>query len=500
MLLARITLALTSFSLLLGAAAPSFDKARLDQMAEAARQSFSVPGLALAIVHNDQIVHLGAYGTRDLKTKAPLTPDSLFEIASTSKAFAAAAVALLADEKKLAFDDPVRKHLEYFRLSDPLANENVTIRDLLCHRTGLSRHDALWARTPFSREDIIRRAAFLPLSKQFRQEYQYQNIMFLTAGELAAKAAGAPSWDDFMKQRFFTPLEMKRTTTRHAEAIAEEDRAMPHRKRAAAIESYDWINYDNVGAAGAINSSARDLAQWVRLQLAGGEFNGRRLISKKNLEETWQPHMVQRLTAENRALNPGVTQITYALGWNIVHYQGRMILSHSGVLSGFRARVTLIPEQNLGFVLLANLDSTDAPEALNYALLDHLLDLPTKRDWKAHLLAERAKADAREAKQRAARESKRVANTKPSRELDRYAGAYEHPAYGRVQIAATATGLTIEWAGYRPTLEHYHYDTFTPKGANAPFANRQATFLLNAEGEPTRLQFLDVEFERLKTP
>lgn len=475
---------------------PVLEKAAVDRIAETARQAFGSPGLALAIVKDGQVVHLAGYGVRDVKTKTPLTQDSIFEIASTTKAFTAAAVGMMVDEKKVDWDDPVRKHLDYFRLSDPLASENVTVRDLLCHRTGLARHDSLWVRTPFSREEIIRRIGFAPLSKQFRQEYQYQNIMFLTAGELVGKLAGG-GWDEFMKERFFKPLQMANTTTRWAEAITNADRAMPHRKRGSNVESFEWIQYDNVGAAGAINSSARDLANWVKLQLAGGEFEGKRLISKKNLEETWQPHMVQRLSADSRALNPPVTQVTYGLGWNLVQYNGRMVISHSGVLSGFRARVTLVPEQKLGLVLLANLDSTDLPEAVNYTLLDELLDLP-KRDWNKHLLTERARIDARGAAERKERESKRVLNTKPSREANYYAGVYTHPAYGRIVVTAKNGGMHMEWAGYQPSLEHYQFDTFTARGANAPFAGRRATFVLDAEGQVSSVKFFDVEFARLK--
>ncbi len=479
--------------LLLGVRLEAIDIAAVDRLVESALGTWASPGAAVAIVENGRIVHVKGYGVRELGKPEPVTGDSLFEIASTTKAFTALTVALLADDGKLDWDDPVRKHYPTFRLLDPLASENVTVRDLLSHRTGLPRHDALWYQTNLSRAEIIERIGAAKPNKQFRQEYQYQNIMFLTAGELVGRVAGV-TWDDFIRQRLFTPLTMTRTTTRHNEAIQQADRAMPHRKTKDQVNTFDWVNFDNAGGAGAINSSARDLAQWVLLHASGGEYQGGRVVSLKNLEETYQPQTVIRATVASRALNPETTQNTYALGWNIAHYRGHRILGHAGVLDGFRARVTLIPETKSGIVVLANLGRTDLPESVTNSLVDLLLNLPA-RDWDSYLKAEVTKQEAADEAKRLEKIAKRVKDTHPAKPLGEYAGTYSEPAYGTIQISEDQGHLVLKWANFSAQLDHWHYETFRTNTKNA-LQNEDALFTLDAAGQPTRLRFLEADFQR----
>jgi CubicO group peptidase (beta-lactamase class C family) len=479
--------------LLFATSAIAIDLEKVDRLVDASLKTWQSPGAAVAVIENGKIVHVKGYGVREAGKPDPVTADSLFEIASTTKAFTALTVALLADDGKLDWDDPVRQHYKTFRLLDPLANENVTVRDLLCHRTGLPRHDALWYRTNLTREEIIERIGAAKPNKQFRQQYQYQNIMFMTAGELVGKVAGSP-WDDFIKQRIFEPLGMARTTTRYSEAVKHSDRAMPHRKSQEQISTFDWINFDNVGAAGCINSSARDLAQWVALHVNGGEFAGRRIVSQRNLEETYEPHMVIRADAASRALNPGTTQNTYAMGWNIAHYRGHRILGHAGVLDGFRARVTLIPETRSGIVVLANLGRTTLPEAVTNSLVDLLLDLPA-RDWDGLLKAAVTKQEAEDERKRQDKLRQRVKDTKPARPLSAYTGTYTEPAYGTVEVKEDAGQLLIQWANFTAKLDHWHYETFRAVATN-PLQNEDAVFALDATGKPTLLRFLEADFRR----
>lgn len=478
---------------LLAVSAAAIDKQKVDQLVEASLKTWQSPGAAVAVIENGKIVHVAGYGVREFGKPDKVTADSLFEVASTTKAFTALTVALLADEGKLDWDDPVRKHYKTFRLLDPLANENVTVRDLLCHRTGLPRHDALWYKTDLTREQIIERIGAAKPNKQFRQQYQYQNIMFLTAGELVGRVAGG-TWDDFIRQRIFNPLGMTHTTTRFSEAMQQTDRAMPHRKNKDDVKTFDWINFENVGAAGCINSSARDLAQWVLLHTNGGEFNGKRIVSVKNLEETYEPHMVIRADAAAKALNPDTTQNTYALGWNIAHYRGHRILGHAGVLDGFRARVTLIPETKSGIVVLANLGRTTLPESVTNSLVDLLLNLPAK-DWDAYLKAEVTKQDAEEEHKRQEKIAKRVKDTKPARHLADYAGIYTEPAYGTVEVREDQGHLLIKWANFSAKLEHWNYETFHAAATN-PLQNEDAVFSLDASGKPVNLRFLEADFRR----
>lgn len=479
---------------------PVFDQSRVDQLVTEALSAWRVPGVAVAIVRNGEVVYLKGHGVRQLGQPEPVTPDSLFQIASTTKAFTTAALALLVEEGKLNWDDPVRKHLEYFRLADPLANENLTIRDLVTHRTGMPRHDSFWYKTSLSREEVIRRLGEAKASKQFREEYQYQNIQFLAAGELIGKVTGS-TWDDFVRRRLFEPLGMKGTTTRYAEAMARTDRAMPHRRLADNDNaSIDWVNFDNVGGAGCINSSARDLAQWVRLHLGGGEVDGRRIVATKHLAETYAPHMVIRPEARARELAPASTQRTYAMGWFIDHYRGQTLLTHSGALDGFRAMVTLAPEHKLGIVVLANLGPTTLPQALSNTLVDHLTGL-SPRAWNTELLAVLKRHAEEDAVKKKARTAKRAVRSRPTLLLDRYAGSYRAPGYGLLRVTESGGTLAAECLTLRTSLEHYQYDTFSvPEGSPRqphPFGGEELVFHLDADGQVARVEFLNTEFRRV---
>jgi CubicO group peptidase (beta-lactamase class C family) len=460
------------------------DTPKISALVEQARLAWKVPGTGVAIVSQDQVLYLQAHGLREAGKPDPLTIHSTFQIASTTKAFTTTALAMLADEGKMYWDDPVRKHLDYFRLADPQADALVTIRDLVSHRTGLPRHDTLWVRTGFPREDLIRRMAFAKPSAPFRSQYQYQNLMFTAAGEALGRASGL-GWDGFLKSRIFEPLGMKDTTTLFAEMNAREDKAMPH----TGGKSGSWGNYDNIGGAGCIASSTADMAQWLRLQLNGGVYNGRRLVSEKNLTETHLPNMFNRLTPAQRDMQPDFTQTTYGLGWSINHYRGEMLVMHAGVLSGFRALVTMVPRLKLGFVVLSNLNGANMPEALTNTLLDEFLALPKTRDWNGHMLAATQRASEAEAAERRARDAARRPNTAPSLALADYAGTYREPAYGDAKVSLANGKLIIEWARYKRELEHWHLDTFTADG-------RLLTFQLDAKGTPAKLLFHDQEFAR----
>jgi CubicO group peptidase (beta-lactamase class C family) len=467
-------------------------KERVSQIVEEARKAFGVPGAAVAVVRDGQIVYQEGHGIREAGKPESLTIHSTFQIASTTKAFTTAAMAMLVDEGKMQWDDPVRKHVDYFRLKDAQADALVTLRDIVSHRTGLPRHDVLWVRTGFDRESLIRRMAYAKPTEPIRTKYQYQNIMFTTAGEAVGKTSGL-GWDRFMQQRIFEPLGMKDSSTLYAEMIGKTDRAMPHLKRDGKAVPSQWGNYDNIGGAGCISSSVADMTEWLRMQMALGEYNGKRLVSAKNLQETHLPNMFNRLTEAQRELQPEFTQTTYGMGWSINHYRGEMLVMHAGVLSGFRALVTMAPGRRLGFVVLANLNSTQMPEALTNALLDEYLELPKTRDWNAHMLTAVKKSEEKEALEKREKIAARKKDTRPSLELAAYVGTYEEPAYGEVRVALKDGKLQIEWARFSGAMEHWHFDTFQAKG-QAALSEAMVTFTLNAQGKVERLQLLDQDF------
>ncbi|MFN0087069.1 MAG: serine hydrolase [Blastocatellia bacterium] len=472
----------------------AIDSPAIDKIVEEAMKYWRTPGAAIVIVRGDEVVYLKGFGVRDVTTGQRVTPDTIFAIGSTTKAFTTAAMAILADEGRMNWDDPVRRHLPYFRLSDPLASENVTMRDIVTHRTGLVRHDLLWAGSPWGREEIIRRIGYAPLSYPFRTTFQYQNIMFLAAGEAAAAAAGT-TFEAFVQKRIFDPLGMKSANFSVTKSAEAPDHAVPHGKKGSEIKPIPFRNIDNVGPAGSINASARDLSGWLRMQLNDGVFAGRRLISSANLREMHTPQQVIRLEGRWKLFFPEseTLQLSYGLGWFINDYRGHKLVMHGGTIDGFRATVMLEPRARLGVAVLANLNGVQMPEAACYNVMDMLLGLPRK-DWNT-FIGEAAKLQEADAVRVAmTRLATRKMNTRPTREPAAYAGTYEDAAYGKVEISIVDEKLVLGWSSFKTRLDHFHYDTFSPSVEQ--LKNEPLTFSLGADGEVAGLRFLSVNFKK----
>jgi CubicO group peptidase (beta-lactamase class C family) len=474
------------------------DAAAVDAVIRAALKFWDVPGAAVAVVRDDQVIYLRGHGVREVGRKEPVTPDTAFPIASCTKAFTTTAMAMLVDEGKMAWDDPPRKYVPYFRLSDPLVDANVTLRDLVTHRTGVRSHDLLWYRAPWSQEESIRKIGRVKVELPFRSAFRYQSTMFTAAGHAVAAASGT-SWADFVQKRILDPLEMRSTTLTTTAAEKMPDVASPHRKDAAGQpEVIPWYPLEEPHPAGSVNSTARDLANWVRFHLHDGVFAGKRLVSAASLGETHTPQIALPVEGIARAMNPDTLHMSYGMAWLLYDYRGRPIVTHAGLIDGFRAQILLAPRDKLGLVLLCNLDETPMNIALGNNLLDLLLGLG-KKDWN------RIEGDVARGEQEAAvarmkeREKDRQHGTRPSRELGAYVGDYEEPAYGTATVRREQGGLVWQWSSFRLPLEHYHYDTFAlplPKGG-APLV----TFTLGADGEVEAMRVggnLDLEFRKVR--
>lgn len=463
------------------------DPAALDAIVAKSMRAWGVPGVAVAIVKNDKVILAKGYGVRELGKPEPVTADTIFAIGSTTKAFTTAAMAILADEGRLRWDDPVRRHIEYFRLADPLASEQVTLRDLVSHRTGLSRHDELWYGSPWTSEELLRRIGEVPLTKPFRCCWQYQNVMFLAAGYAAGHAAGT-TWQDLIQRRVFDPLRMTGANFTPAAAMAAADHSTPHRKNAQGeVKVIPWRNLDSIAPAAAINASVNALTHWIRMQLNDGMFEGRRLISSANVAEMRTPQTAMRPEDWGRSWNPESNQVSYGLGWFLQDYRGLHLVQHGGAIDGFRAQITLVPREKLGIVVLSNLNEENMPEALRYQLLDALLGLPAK-DWDAVLIDHFQKIDAAAKLQELAFVANRQPGTKPSHELSAYEGDYQNAGYGIVHVKVAGPTLELDWRGNVRQLEHFHYDTFlTPE-------KQPVDFRLNSAGQVVGLRFFETEF------
>jgi CubicO group peptidase (beta-lactamase class C family) len=482
--------------------APAFEPAVIDAIVQDALKAWGAPGAAIVIVKGDEVIYAKGYGVKEAGGSQQVTPDTLFAIASTSKAFTTTAIAMLVDDGKLKWDDPVSKYVDFFHLEDPLADRNVTLRDLVTHRTGLSRNDMLWLGSPWSREEIIRRIGYVKLTQPFRSTYQYQNIMFLTAGYAAGKASGG-TWEEFTQKRIFDPLGMKGANFSSKDAEKAPDHATPHHKSGAGKPTQTaWRNIDNVGPAGSINSGVRDLGKWLRFQLGDGTFEGKRLLSTPRLNELHAPQMVIPLDGSTgvasftKAMNPDTNMMSYALGWVVQDYRNQLLVSHGGAIDGFRSQVALLPKQKYGMAILSNMGRTSLPEAVRNSVADALLGLP-KKDWNAHYLGQLEKADAGDRKREQQVESKRKKDTKPSLELKAYAGNYEEPAYGKVEIIILGDKLALRWSSFQVSLDHWHFDTYMTRG-DSLVHNKPVSFTLSADGDVEKLSFLDQEFKRVK--
>jgi CubicO group peptidase (beta-lactamase class C family) len=480
------------------APAPPLDRDAVDAVIRDALKSWDVPGAAVAIVRDDQVIYLRGHGVRETGRTEPVTPDTVFPIASCTKAFTTTAMAMLVDEGKMAWDDPPRKYVPYFCLSDPLVDANVTLRDLVTHRTGVRSHDLLWYRSPWTQEEIIRKIGRAKVDLSFRTAFRYQSTMFTTAGHAVAAASGT-GWGDFVQKRILDPLEMKRTTLTTTAAEPMPDRASPHRKDdTGRPQVINWYLLDVPEPAGSVNSTARDLANWVRFHLNAGVFAGKRLVSAASLGETHTPQIALPVEGTVRAMNPDTLQMSYGMAWLVYDYRGHLLVTHAGLIDGFRAQILLAPREKLGLVLLCNLDGTLMNVALGNNLLDLLLGLG-KKDWN-RIEGDVARGDREAAEARAKeREEKRQRGTRPSREVGAYVGEYEEPAYSTAAVRQEQGRLVWHWSTWRLPLEHYQYDTFTlPLGVAG---NPLVTFTLGADGNVQTMRVggnIDVEFKKVR--
>jgi CubicO group peptidase (beta-lactamase class C family) len=488
----KTTFALTSLLLATALSAQNPDAAAIDAISRAAMDAWKIPGLAIAVVKDDRVIVAKGYGVRELGGAA-VTPDTLFQLASTSKAFTTTAMAMLVDEKKMKWDDPVRQHVDYFHLADPCADSLVTVRDIVSHRSGLSSHDELWDYGPWSREEILRRVSSVELSRPIRSAYQYNNIMFMAATEVVASAGKTP-FEQFVRARIFEPLGMKNTVVSESE-WARAEHATSYDLVKGTLSARTTEPYAALGGAGSIKSSARDMAQWLRFQLGDGVIDGKRLVSEAALRETRSPQVVVPMGDSAREDNPESNILTYGLGWRVQDYRGDLLVFHTGSLNGFRAQVALLPKRGAGVVVLSSLAQGYAGAAIRNSILDLLLNSGGRRDWNAHYASIVKKTDDKAAQNRQASLAKRRTDTKPSRELPAYAGTYNSTAYGTATIANDGNGLVLKWQRLTLPLTHWTFDTFSAINDFEELDER-VVFTLNADGDVASMKVFGEEFKK----
>jgi CubicO group peptidase (beta-lactamase class C family) len=476
------------------------DLKALDAYFAKAAKDWNVPGLAIGIVHKGQLVFAKAYGVRDVGTKEPVDTQTIFAIASTTKAITAAALGMLVDEGKVRWDDPVTKYLPSFQMHDPWATREVTVRDLITHRGGLPNADYLWTHGDNSRDEVIRRIRFIQPTYSFRNGYIYHNVMYTVAGAVIEAASGM-SWDDFLRQRIFQPIGMTRSVTTLVDAKTKTNRAEPHGRQNDTLKVSGNSLADGIGPAGSVWSSVADMTRWVKFLLDTGKVNGRPLLTPQTWAELFRPATIlppwnDRSAPQLRMSKPHFR--SYALGWFQQDYMGRQVDFHTGSLTGMIAINGLIREEGIGVYIISN-TSSEIRHPLMFKVFDTFLGAPA-RDWSGEMLAIQRADDARDSTT-ARPQNQRVEGTKPSLALDRYAGTFADPDSLYPTIAITSENGALRYrlgSTQAGTLEHWQFDSFRVVWDDWWRGRSTITFGISPNGAADRLDIGNVELRRAR--
>lgn len=489
---------LFALTLLIGAATPALADPPADIVAsvEALRQKVGAPGVSIAIVENGKTTLSRGWGVRKLGQSAPVDAQTIFQTGSTGKAMTATALAILVDEGKIAWDDPVIKHMPWFRMYDPWVTREITVRDLLVHRSGLGlgQGDLMFIpRTNLTRKQTVERVAHLKPKTSFRSGYAYDNILYAVAGQLIEEVTGQ-TWEDFTRERVLRAGGMKNATSDSPERFRIANRSWPHARLSGALRGLGpeqvLDERDELGRngapAGGLALSADDQAAWLKIQLAHGALpNGKRLFSEAQATEMWTPVVTMPITQLPDSLKPAQPNYqAYALGWQVQDFRGHRIVQHSGGVLGSITRVVMIPDKNIGFAIMMNSEDSGMLLGLTYQLLDHYIG-GTDRDWVKNWedwYQTRLAGGVEFLKQAKASPVK----SGPSLALGGYAGRYRDPWYGDVVIGQTANGLTIDFTSTPRMvgrLKHWQYDSFVTEFDDPALEPAYVTFALDADGK-----------------
>ena len=437
--------------------------AGLDSYIKTEMERWKVPGVAVAIVKDQEVVFSKGFGVRHREQGGEVDADTLFAIGSNTKAFTATAIGLLVQEGEIAWDDPVLRHMPEFQMNDPLVTRKITIRDLLCHRSGLGtfQGDLMTFGSVYDRAEAIRRIRFIEPAYDFRDGFGYSNLMFLTAGQIIPRVTES-SWDQFIDQSLFAPLGMDRSNTSVGEFEATANAAAPHGLVDGEIVPIPHDNIDNMAPAGSINSSANDMAKWLLLQTGNGSYGGEQVVDPATISETRKPHNLQQVSDSAKEINPWTHFSAYGLGWGLSDFRGRLVVAHGGGLNGMVSSVAILPEENLGVVVLTNFDL----HGLRQSVVNHVIDAylgADHHDWdQIYFQRIQRLLDAR-AGAKAQREEARIEDTKPSLAPEAYVGRYTSAVYGDAEITLEDGVLTLDpktHPAISGRLEHWQFDTF----------------------------------------
>ena len=465
-----------------------------EQRVESLREKIGVPGMAVSIVEDDKVTFAKGFGVRKLGSPEPVDADTIFPTGSTGKAFTTADLAILVDEGKLGWDDKVTDRIPGFEMYDPWVTREMTVRDLLVHRSGLGlgAGDLMFVpRSNLTRAESVRRLRYIKPATSFRSGFAYDNVLYMVAGYLIEAVSGE-TWEKFTADHLLKPAGMLHSTSDDDARFANANRAYPHARMDGGLRGVGHqeilderdVLGKNSAPAGGLAISANDFARWVRIQLGGGKLvdGDAHLFSEKSRDEMWKPETlmpIQPLTGDLKPIEPLFN--TYALGWDVRDYRGARIVWHGGAVLGFLSAVVLIPEKHVGFTIEINSEDREIINGLIFELLDHYLGAPPN-DWPAKFIAKKDKDVAEGLRKFAAAKPAKVG---PSLALARYAGAYADPWYGNFELAVVKGRLHFDFKStprMGGTLEHWQYDTFVTRFEDKTIEPAYVTFHLDADG------------------
>ncbi len=425
----------------------------LPHVVDEVMNDWNVPGAAVAVIRDGEIVFTGGFGLRDVAEGKEVTSNTIFAVGSTTKSFTAVAIGMLVDEGVVKLDQPVIAYLPDFALRDQHATAATTVRDLLAHRTGYRRHDAVWYRSDVGRDELISRLRFLQPAADLRERFYYNNLMYMVAGRVVGRLTGG-TWEQFVQRRIFEPLEMARTSF-GTPPFSSTDVAMPYRTGVDG-ELLSAVPYDGwaIGPAFSVCSTANDMARWLQLFLGMGELDGRRLIAEDTMREMLSPQMaVSNLGTRDMPIT------TYGLGWFVQTYRGRLMAWHSGTIDGYYALMAVLPLDGLGVAILTNRANHPMPEIVSRWVFDRFLGLP-EINWNTIFELQEGAIDKAKRSAIEAREAIRRQDAPPRAQLPDLVGRYRHPAYGDFVIAMDGEQLTVNFHGMERPMQHFHEDAF----------------------------------------
>jgi CubicO group peptidase (beta-lactamase class C family) len=468
-----------------------------EQDVENARKQWDVPGLAVAVVKDGQVIFKKGFGVRELGKPDPVNTETLFVCASTTKAMTAACMGILVDEGKVKWDDPVINYLPDLQLYDANATREIRIRDLFTHNTGVGNADFLWTYMDIPSDDILKKMRDVKPSYSLRSGFIYQNIFYLAAGKVIEKASGK-TWDKFIRERLFQPLKMTATVPLIKE-VTTPNKAAPHARIEDKITVIEHTNADQIAPAASVWSNADDMSKWIACMLDSSKYEGGRLLKAATWTEMFKPQVIAPVTfySTNQLLKPNWT--TYGFGWYQHDYKGRKVNLHTGSLAGAIAIHAQLPDEKLGIYVFGNFGA-EVRHALVYKCFD-LFALGGNRDWSTEFKKLYDNLNARSEKSLKDFEANRVMNTKPTLAIESYAGKYNSPIYGNVEITVNGNALVVNANNFsKATLEHWNYDTFRGWFSKRWWGKVNAVFNMGANGKLSGVIFNGIDYRKVEEP